>query len=326
LVKNYEDQTPFIEINRFSLVIAPKIQLIFPPYKGSAFRGGFGHCLKKALCILKKDCHEASCPIIDKCLFKKIFGPKRESGSKDKIRNIPTPYIVEPPEEEKTVYQKGEEITFYLVLFGYTAQYIPYFLYAFELLGQVGFGREKHQFDILKATAVRGEEEMDVYDGRQKVLTNQTLPIHFEQFTASDTNSIYVSFITPTHIKSERNIPYCVSEFSFFSLFKAVLNRLSTLSYFYGQEKFEWDYKGILEKAKEVEIAEEESHLKCQTTRRYSQRKKREDFLTGVTGRMSYSGPHLGGLLPYLRFGQYAHVGYRTTFGLGKYRVFENLP
>jgi hypothetical protein len=52
-----------MEINKFQFIITPETGLIFPPYKGSAFRGGFGNCLKKALCILRQDCMKPPAPL-----------------------------------------------------------------------------------------------------------------------------------------------------------------------------------------------------------------------------------------------------------------------
>ncbi len=175
----------------------------------------------------------------------------------------------------------------------------------------------------MKAKAVRGHEEIQIYDGKSKVLTDGTLPLRFEEFTIPETTSLQVDFITPTHIKSEGKVLHHVPEFTFYNLLKAIFNRLSTLSYFYGEEKFGWDYEALLERAKGVEIVEEKSHLNWMETIRYSRRRKREDLLAGVTGKMTYLGPNLGDFLPYLKLGEHTHVGNRTTFGLGGFVVIE---
>jgi len=310
-----------MEINKFQFIITPETELLFPPYKGSAFRGGFGNCLKKAFCILRQDCDEVTCPVIEKCLFKKIFEPKRKHGEPARIRNVPPPYLVEPPDSEKELFKAKEEIIFYLILFGRIVEYLPYFIFAFELLGNIGIGKGRGKFDIKEARAIRNEEVVNIYDGVTKTLNNKRLPIHFENLGFSETDLIKVKFLTPTHIKSEDRVLHSAQDLTFSRFLKAVFNRISSLSYFYGEKKFDWDYKGLLKEAEKIKTVEEKSYLKWAEIPRYSVRKDREDLLAGIIGEIIYSGENLRLFLPYLKFGEYAHVGNRTTFGLGKYVV-----
>ena len=312
-----------MEINGFQFIITPVAELLFPSYKGSAFRGGFGNCLKRAFCILKQDCDETRCPVVEKCLFKRIFEPKELHGEPIKTRNIPTPYLIEPPETEKEMFKAGEEIIFYLILFGRIIEYLPYFIFAFELLGNVGIGKGRGKFDVKEVRAIGSREVTGIYNGETKILNNKRLPIYFEGMSFSETDLIKVKFLTPTHIKSGGKVLHSIHEFTFFRLLKAVLNRLSSLSYFYGKEKFNWDYEGLLKGAEKIKTVKEKSYLKWAEIPRYSMRMEREDLLSGVKGEMVYAGPNLNLFLSYLRFGEYAHVGNRTTFGLGKFKIIN---
>jgi len=235
------------------------------------------------------------------------------------MRNIPTPYLIEPPESEKGIFKAGEEITFSLILFGRIMEYLPYFILAFELLGNVGMGKGRGKFDITKVRTVRDEEMVDIYNGRTKILHDKRLPIYFENLSLPKTDLIMVKFLTPTHIKSQGRILHSPQELTFSRFLKAIFNRLSSLSHFYGERKFDWDYKGLLKEAEDVKTVEEKSYLRWTEFRRYSVRREREDLLSGVMGEMVYSAPNLNLFLPYLKYGEYAHVGNRTTFGLGKY-------
>jgi hypothetical protein len=39
-----------LELAKYRLVIRPREPLLLPEYKGSAFRGGFGHALRRIVC------------------------------------------------------------------------------------------------------------------------------------------------------------------------------------------------------------------------------------------------------------------------------------
>ena len=307
-----------MEINRFSFLIEAKEDISLPPFKGPALRGGLGHALKKIVCIYSGPCKEDDCPVRKSCVFKRLFEPK-EGG-----RNIPAPYLIEPPLDGKRHYRPGEEIRFQLVLFGNAVNYLPYFIYAFEVLGEIGLGKGKGKFTLTFVSAVREDEEIGIYNGQTKMLSTKKLPILFEDFKKGDNLSkLLIETITPVHIELEGQTLKTVEDFCFYNLFKALLGRLSTLSHFYGDKKFEWDYKGLLEAAKKVTIDEPASTISFTTIRRFSQRRKKEDLLTGVEGRLVYRGKELNTFFPYLKFGQYAHLGGRTTFGLGAYRVLK---
>jgi hypothetical protein len=54
--------------------------------------------------------------------------------------------------------------------------------------------------------------------------------------------------------------------------------------------------------------------------RRYSSFRGKFEPLEGVVGSAVYEGP-IGEFLPLLCIGQFAHVGKRAVFGLGRYRM-----
>ena len=60
-----------------------------------------------------------------------------------KYKNIPHPFIIEPPMDNNTHYQPNDTISFKLILIGKAIDFLPYFLYSFELMAEKGLGKGK---------------------------------------------------------------------------------------------------------------------------------------------------------------------------------------
>ena len=104
---------------RFQLTITPVDSLSLPAYKGSTFRGGFGHTLRRILCAVRREtCSD--CLLREKCVYSYIFETPPPAGTKimRKYRTAPHPFVIEPPEEDNRLYSPGEELSFGLVLVG----------------------------------------------------------------------------------------------------------------------------------------------------------------------------------------------------------------
>ena len=82
------------------------------------------------------------------------------------------------------------------------------------------------------------------------------------------------------------------------------------------------DFKGLIEKAKE--IRQTATDITWFDWKRYSTRQEEWMSLGGVTGTVSYEGK-VAEFLPFLRLGEYVHVGKGTSFGLGKYEILKEM-
>ena len=116
---------------------------ILPPYKGSTFRGAFGIALKKVVCALKRqDCSD--CLLKERCVYSFVFETPLKNNNPDgkkRLASPPHPYVIEPPENTRTRFSKGEPFDFTVILFGRANDYLPYFIYAFEQMGRLGIGK-----------------------------------------------------------------------------------------------------------------------------------------------------------------------------------------
>jgi hypothetical protein len=112
----------------------------------------------------------------------------------------------------------------------------------------------------------------------------------------------------------------------FHVVFRTLLRRVSSLSYFYAGQPWDVDYRGWIEQAKQVDVAE--AQISWQNWERYSTRQRQRMNLGGVVGSVTYRSDASNGLdmgltpfLPLLRLGELIHVGKGAVFGNGQYEV-----
>jgi len=95
----------------------PLEKLLLPYFKGTTLRGGFGSQFKKIVCI-KRDFPECdACAIKKLCAYAYIFETSPPDGSRKlrKIKDLPRPFVIEPPLEGKEIYKEGDDFVFSLM-------------------------------------------------------------------------------------------------------------------------------------------------------------------------------------------------------------------
>ncbi len=85
-------QFSHLQIARFEIVLQSETETILPALFGSTLRGAFGHALKAiSCCVQHQDC--SRCFLSGVCNYTTIFEPT----SNNKLKDIPRPFIFEPP-------------------------------------------------------------------------------------------------------------------------------------------------------------------------------------------------------------------------------------
>ena len=77
-------------------------------------------------------------------------------------------------------------------------------------------------------------------------------------------------------------------------------------------------FKDLIEQARKVQTVKRA--LYWHDWERYSNRQKTRMKLGGFMGEITYKGD-FEPFLPYIRLGEYVHVGKGSSFGLGRYRI-----
>jgi hypothetical protein len=112
-IKNREYVIPDkFTVARFRFNLSPLEEIHLPLYKGSTLRGGFGHAFKRVVCIQKgKECN--GCMVKSTCVYSYVFetSPPEETEILRLYKNVPHPFVIEPPLTSQRLFKKGEEKT-----------------------------------------------------------------------------------------------------------------------------------------------------------------------------------------------------------------------
>jgi len=295
-----------IPYNLIDIYCEPEDELYLPQFKGSSFRGVIGRTLRKALCVLKS--YEACppCPLKNKCYYAYLFEtiPSQHGPlpfNLHKYPAVPHPFVIEPPEEEKRLFTKGEVFALRIILIGKATQYEPYFLLAIRYAGEHGIGKGNKKFYVVEYRS----------SGTQKCYLEFNEPSDKENIS-----QISLRVITPLRLIHERRL---VKRLEFHHLIRALLRRLTILYYFHVNEAMpEIPAKRLIEQAMSVKTVNES--LRWFDWERYSFRQKRRMTLGGLVGEVTFEG-NLAPFYSILRAGEIFHCGKNTSFGLGKYRI-----
>lgn len=313
--------------SKYIFSITPKTTLFLPFYSGSTLRGGFGHAFRRIICAFKgKECSD--CLLKYQCVYAYVFETPIPADAQimRKYTAAPHPFILEPFTNSRKSYQNGENLSFGLTLIGRAVDYLPYFIYAFEELGRIGIGKGRGKYELKEVAeeSSKGEvlpKKRVIYSGDTKLLTQTNPPIQWSDILInhpSPSHAISVSFITPTRIKYKNSL---TKDLEFHIFFRNLLRRISLLSYFHCNHRIDDSgFKDLIQRARDIKTAKRS--LYWHDWERYSNRQETRMKLGGFMGEITYEG-ELKAFWPYIRLGEYMHVGKGSSFGLGRYRIEE---
>lgn len=316
------DGLPALKLLPLRFTLRARTPLQLPRYKGSTLRGGFGTAFKQAVCVVEhRDC--GRCLLRTTCAYPYVFDtPVPDDAARlRKYTAAPHPFVLLPPLEPKAHYEPGECLHVDWTLIGNGAQYLPYFIYAFERLGaQQGLGKGRGRFTLEEVCWLPPRAApVTIYRAEDQVLqhTFRLLDVH-DLATPSDTdagNRLTLHFLTPTRLVYQGSL---TDTPAFHVILRTLLRRLSNLAYFHCGTELQLDFRHLIDRAKDVTIVTR--RLQWYDWERYSARQQVRMKMGGFVGHVTYAG-NLAPFLPFLRLGAMVHVGKGATFGLGKYDI-----
>jgi hypothetical protein len=316
---------PVLQFAAYRFRLRAREPIHLPPNAGSTLRGGFGAAFKRVACFQRSRPPESceGCGAAENCPYGYVFETRKPVDGRlmEGQKEIPHPFVLEPPMDPPPVIEPGSPLEFRTVLVGRAIAYLPYFAFAFARLGEMGMGRGRGRFDleeILAEHPIDGRSESVYLKGDPLPCATDLTATYsdlLEMGRGTAPERVTVTFATPTRLISDGRLAAAPD---FPLLVRSALRRISALAYFHCGHMWEADYRSIVGRAEGVRTAA--AGLRWVDWERYSSRQDARMKLGGVMGTTTFEGD-LGEFLPLLLAAGAVHVGKACTFGNGRLEV-----
>jgi len=269
-----------LKILRIDCVAEITTDIYLSEFLGNAFRGAFGRALVRLFCKkVSPDCKE--CEYRTDCAYGQVF--KIGELSSNENGALPNPYSVKVRYNGLRQHQSGEQFPFTFLLFGSAIDFAD---------------------DVCAAICCMFKE---------KLADMTLLGLQKTELTWQDTSTdacptvsaLTLDFITPTQIMLEKKH---VTELTFESFLKTLLQRISTVTDSYGETNFILPYS----------LSSRIPHITTTCDLRSVEINQGEFSIKGFLGTVRFSGD-LTKYMPYIALGSMLHIGKMTTRGCGEY-------
>jgi len=295
-----------MNITTLHFKLQPLNRIELPFFKGSTFRGAFGHALKHIVCVVDRpEC--AGCPLIQKCAYAYLFETRNARGEQ-----VAHPYIIEPPMSDRQFYGPADFIHLSVVLIGRAIDYVPYLVMAFRRMGQRGVGKGAGRFEVLEVSTLSAGKRQLIYNGHDEILYPSEFQVDLDAIKPIEAKTITLHFSTVTALKSGGKITFSPG---FETVIMATYRRMKALSVYHnGSSAIE------LPDRKTHPVQVKNTDLHPASWARYSNRQQKKIGYDGVVGSLTFTGD-LTPYIPLLEMGHYVHIGRGTVYGMGKYEL-----
>jgi hypothetical protein len=316
------DELKKLRFARFRVEMEAQGPLRLPPYKGATLRGAFGSTFKRVVCV-RRDGECAGCLVRAHCAYSYVFETPATEREADPVRNYtfaPHPFVMEPPEDTCEAYETGELLSLGLVLIGRAIDYLPYFIYALDEMGQRGLGHGRGKARLARvltaAAAAVAAPETAIYTTTNPQLASGWPVCSGPRPTDWVGNAMRLRLATPARLKDEGRL---TPSLDFALLIRSLLRRASELTRIHCEATLGLDYREWIDRARSVQQVE--AALRWHDWERYSRRQETRMKMGGLVGTVVFAG-ELAPFVPLVTLGLDLHVGKGTSFGLGRYEIF----
>lgn len=302
---------------QFNFTLTTPLRLDF--YSGSLLRGVFGHALRKVSCMTQlKVC--AECPLYRTCPYTTVFEmPPPLQHNLQNFSQIPNPYLIEPPPMGGKVYQAGEALSFSMVLIGPAIAQLPLIIFAWQQAFALGVGKYRSTARLLDVALIDAQNRRRLVYDPQIHQSVQAHALPELPALAQQQGTVTLDFLTPLHIQKQGKV--LAENMTAKDFLMALIRRHYLLHEFYGRGYQAPQFSQLAEQAQAIRS---QSQFKWCRWQRYSNRQQQKMRFDGVLGQITLSGD-LQPFLATLHAGQWLHIGNKTTFGMGRYQIHQQI-
>lgn len=273
----------------------------FPPFAGSAWRGGLGRALKRLVCIQRlRPCE--GCALEQGCLFTTLFDPRHDGTVTrlGRVDRMPPPFVLDVRTPTPCRLDEGDPFDLRLVVIGRAGHQAVYLLRALEEAGARGIGPDRVRFRLETVAEHRGIASGDLPAG----------PVQIE-------------LVTPLRLRAGGHL-VGPERFTPALFVQALFRRLSLLAACWGEPPSPLPFEAFRDRLVRLEGATD--GLRWVEQHRRSSRQHTRMRMGGLTGSFSLRLEPADPLAPLLLAGERLHVGKGATMGLGRYRLQPAAP
>ncbi len=285
-----------------------------PAYAGSAWRGVFGHALKRLVCVTR----EPACPpclLYRSCVYPYLFEtpPDPAAGKLRKYPAAPHPFVLRPG--PGGAHAAGDPVNMDVILFGHGNRHLPYVLHAFDQAGRRGLGQGDGRLELTQVTQRTLDDAWQAIYQPGHAL--QPLPPAVPE-PPPIPNRLTLVLETPLRLRQDETL-LGADAFRVGALFANLLRRISLLTTFHTDTPLVTDFAGLSQAG--WMIGRRAARLRWHDWMRYSSRQDALIQMGGLIGELDLDGAGLEPFWPYLWLGQWTHAGKGAVMGLGRYRL-----
>lgn len=288
-------------------------------YLGSAWRGVFGHALRKLVCVTRMpQC--AGCMLLQSCAYPYLF---ETPGSGDAMnregKNGPTAAAAPHPlilRMETVRCPARAAYTFSVVLLGDAVRFLGYAVRAFQEAGERGVSAREYRFQlrqVLQEVPVGSGEWRPILNADRRLAPAAAATIPIPPCPAT----VRIRLLSPMRLRKEGS--YVSGDDSLGEILAAIVRRVLLLRSTHGQGALEQDLGEWFARVRAVRATE--ASLRWQDWERYSNRQQSRMLMGGLRGEIVFDTASIADLWPLLWVGQFVHAGKATSMGLGAYTL-----
>ncbi len=301
---------------KFTLKSLEPIKL--PYYSGFAFRGLFGNALRKTVCVLKSsDTTCDKCILVDKCIYSIIFESPATENIPHALKgtsNTPHPFIITPDRFDMQFEKVGSLNVLYLTLFGKAIEYLPFLIFSFERMGEIGIGKDRGKFVVKEVEQYVGFDQLRViYSRGDSEIKREDFRWTFDHFKALDFSGDTLTLKSVTPVRLKRDNRFVKNDITLSDILFSLKRRFISLSTDYCTDSIQ--FPTIEELSEGVRYTLRSSSWLDLS--RYSSRQDTTMKMGGVMFEATLNG-NLKKIYPYLKLGEFLQIGKNVSFGLGK--------